>query len=255
MSDIKCLVTSGCSFSEPYIRKTWPLWLEEKINSDNLFKLHYGLPSQGNNLIARKVIYGIHTALKEFKPDEILVGIVWSGPDRHDSYFSNIMPGPNTDGWLINPTRFLSRPDEEVNDPGAWHIMNLHWEEPKSKIYYTYLHDSVNGIINTYEKLLWVQHYCKLMGVKYFMTTYMDEVLGDNDMKENSNISWMRSQIDFENFLPVTSLLGWCLNTFGDNAFTKFITPTMKDYHPLEYMHEQFVDSVILPFIKTRYDI
>ena len=75
MSDIKCLVTSGCSFSEPYIRKTWPLWLEEKINSDNLFKLHYGLPSQGNNLIARKVIYGIHTALKEFKPDEILVGM------------------------------------------------------------------------------------------------------------------------------------------------------------------------------------
>ena len=56
------LITSGCSFSEPIIAKTWPLHLEKYLAPKNVN--HLGLGSQGNGMISRKAIHAIHNALK-----------------------------------------------------------------------------------------------------------------------------------------------------------------------------------------------
>ena len=193
MNRFEYIITSGCSFSDPSSGFTWPLHLSASYDAD---ANHTGLSSQGNGLIARKALYSVHTAISSgIDPSKILVGIMWSGPDRHDSYFSTIDSQlsddvKNLDFMYINPTTYVD------NDTGGWLIMNHHWKEKTSKIYYSYLHDYVNQRINTYEKILWVQSQLKLLGVSYFMVPFTKEVFSNNFNNEvihhsNPNIVWI----------------------------------------------------------------
>ena len=40
--------------------------------------------SQGNGMIARKAIWAVHEQLKTTPPEQLLVGIMWSGPSRSE---------------------------------------------------------------------------------------------------------------------------------------------------------------------------
>lgn len=259
MKEFKHLITSGCSFSDARTPYTWPLQLS---SSYNISSYHTGLGSQGNGLIARKAIYAVHRALMQgISPKEILVGIMWSGPDRHDFYFSNLkdqLPEEvkEKDFMSINPTSYVN------NDPGGWLIMNHHWNENKSKIYYSYLHDYVHQRINTYEKILWVQSHLKLLGVSYFMTAFTDEVFNNHDnFHDNPNITWMKDLIDWSHWLPVKSMHEWCyqhwtINDFPTHRFQDKTTGEWREWpdnHPTEIMHKRFVKDVVLPFINERF--
>jgi len=79
MKQFKHIITSGCSFSDISNHYTWPLHLS---NSYGISCNHIALGSQGNGLIARKAVYAVQQALQQgYKPEEILVGIMWSGPN------------------------------------------------------------------------------------------------------------------------------------------------------------------------------
>lgn len=81
---MKQLITGGCSFSEcesPWI-STWPKHLANTLSEYQ--HIGTGLSSQGNGLISRQVIYQVTESLKRTSTNNILVGVMWSGPDRHD---------------------------------------------------------------------------------------------------------------------------------------------------------------------------
>ena len=82
----KILNTSGCSFSEcvTYIagNGTWPRHLAKTLEEHE--HVSYAMGSQGNGLISRSIIYGVTKALQTYKPEDILVGVMWSGSNRHD---------------------------------------------------------------------------------------------------------------------------------------------------------------------------
>src|SRR5210317_207044 len=86
--NIKALITSGCSLSETisyYKEKklaTWPIYLNKYIKPEKFLSL--GLGSIGNELIAKKAIHGCEQLLKNYKPEEILCAISWSGIFRHN---------------------------------------------------------------------------------------------------------------------------------------------------------------------------
>ena len=115
----RVLITSGCSFSETLVEETWPIHLqrmlvdETNFSAQNLMSL--GLGSQGNGLISRKIIHGVHEQLKVRKPEDILACIMWSGPTRHEQYSSDrdvilrLKHGSNSDQWMINPTRVVEK--------------------------------------------------------------------------------------------------------------------------------------------------
>ena len=262
MNQFEYIITSGCSFSDPVSGFTWPVRLSAsyKVKSD-----HVGLSSQGNGLIARKALYAVHKAMSSgVDPAKILVGIMWSGPDRHDTYISNLngqLPDEvkNIDFMAVNPTSYVD------GDPGGWLIMNHHWKEKTSKIYYCHLHDYVNQRINTYEKILWVQSQLKLLGIRYFMVPFTKEVFSDNFNDEaqfhsNPNIAWMKKLIDWSQWLPVKSMHDWCYTYWTDDDFDKitFQQPqgdwmTWPDNHPKDFMHKRFVKEVVLPHIKKSF--
>lgn len=252
MKQFKYIITSGCSFTDVVNNTNWPLHLG---NSYDVPGDHVGLGSQGNGLIARKAVYAVQTALQQgYKPEEILVGIMWSGADRHEMYFTNLSHQlENTDCWRFNPTHVVE------NDPGGWLIMNHHWTERLNKIYYTHLHDHVNQRVMTLEKILWVQNYFDNLGIKYFMTDFMTDHYTEQDYV-NPNITWLEKLVDKTNWLPVKSMHEWCYTIWSDEDFPilNITQPNgevleVRDYHPNAEMNKVFVKNIILPFLREHF--
>jgi len=235
----RVLITSGCSFSELEYEATWPAHLTALLRYKQ--KIHSGLGCQGNGMISRKVLYHIHKQLKTSKPEDLLVGIMWSGPSRHEQYVSNkVNFGKNIDNWMVNPTSVVD------NDQGGWIIYNGHWTIPQAKNYYRNMYDPIFSQIQTLEHVIRVQNYLKLHNIKYFMSTYTNEVFA---LKNNSNLDYLYEQIDFDYFLPVEGCYEWA----RDVSKLPFTNPG--DLHPTKLQHKVFTQKVILPFLKDKYNI
>jgi len=233
---MKQLITGGCSFSEcisPWIT-TWPKQLSKVMPDYN--HISTGMGSQGNGLISRRVIYQVTETLKTHSSNDILVGIMWSGPSRFDFYLKNV-PVIKTDGYMENPTKFVP------NSTGSWTILNHVWSTKLSQEYYRYFHDMIGQYIYAYEHILRTQWFLKLHNIKYFMSTYTGEVLcrtNDTDIKH------LYDQIDFDHFLPVTGEYEWCRDYSG----LEF--PIKGDDHPSSEQHQLFTQQIILPFLKEK---
>lgn len=236
---MKQLVTGGCSFSEcisPWIR-TWPQHLSTAL--PNYQHVSTAMGSQGNGLISRRVIYQVTETLKHTAAEDILVGIMWSGPDRHDFYVRQVPEILKEDGWMENPTKFIK------DSTGAWAIMNYGWKMHHAKLYYTEFHTRIGSLIYTFEHILRTQWFLKQKGIKYFMTTYTGEVI-PNFVKTLADTEHLYNEVDFSKFLPITGEYEWC----RDHSGLPF--PMLNDTHPSSDQHHMFTDQIILPFLKEK---
>jgi hypothetical protein len=234
---MKQLITGGCSFSEclsPWI-DTWPKHLARSLTEYTHEST--GMGSQGNGLISRRVIYQVIQSLKEYNSNDLLVGIMWSGPDRHDVYFQKTPPLVKEDGYMENPTKFVP----ESN--GSWTIMSHNWQTELSQNYYQHYHDMIGQYIYSNEHILRTQWFLKLHNIKYFMTTYTNNVF---QQRIYPDIKYLYEQIDFDQFLPVDGEYEWCRDSSG----LEF--PINGDRHPSSEQHKLFTDQVILPFLKEK---
>lgn len=211
---------------------TWPRYLAQVL--PDYTHVSKAMGSQGNGLISRGIIYQVSESLKTTVPEDILVGIMWSGVDRHDYYRDNPPPLENIDGWVTNPTKFI--PESK----GGWLILNHHWRSVKAKNYYVTFHDHIGAMISTLEHILRVQWFLKANNIRYFMTTFTSEVLPDW-IKTHVDTQHLYDQIDFDYFLPVKGEDDWCREYF------KFV-----DHHPSKKQHQAFTEQIIVPFIKDR---
>ena len=237
---MKILITGGCSFSEcksPWI-KTWPLHLAAEL--PDYQHISTGLSSQGNGLISRQVIYQVTESLKQTTADNILVGIMWSGPDRHDFFVDQYSTFFNSKEWNSKPVRFVK--DSE----GGWGICNYQWNNQISNAYYKQFHTYFGSLIYTLEHILRTQWFLKLHGIKYFMTTYTGEVLPGDDVLVHNDMQHLYNLIDHSVFLPVIGEYEWCRD------YTGLDFPVPGDNHPSTEQHKLFVEQIILSFLKER---
>ena len=237
---MKVLITGWCSFSECITPTyhTWPIQLE-KMLPPYWLATHTGMGSQGNGLISRRMIYQVTEELKKFKAEDILVGVMWSGPDRHDFYHTEKIHFNIGEPWMENPTKFVK------NTPGHWSILNHNWRNDYAVNYYKNFYDQDGALIYTLEHMLRLQWFLKLNNIKYFMTTYTSEVLHPR-VKTHPEIEYLYNQLDLDKFLPVTGEYEWCMEHLPDD----FIMPG--DKHPSIKQHTAFVESIILPFLKEK---
>jgi len=259
----KILITSGCSFSEclvdPKHLMTWPKHLYESLKP-NGFREHVSkaMGSQGNGLISRGIIYQTIKALETYRPEDILVGVMWSGSNRFDYRCENpdllSFGRNNTDGWIENPTSFVDGADKN------WVIMNQSWEYKESKIYYKYFHSFIGDAIYSLEHILRTQLFLKSKGVKYFFTNFTDNNIVDYTSNTYTNhkeeVNYLYNEIDFDCYLPVTSEHRWVY----DNSATKEEFHKKHYYndhwtawvHPDTAQHKEFVDNVIYPWLLEK---
>ena len=232
------LITSGCSFSEcisDYIN-TWPRYLTTALGAAHI---SCGLGSQGNGLISRKLMYQVHTALKSHSADDILVGIMWSGTSRWECYKEYQQTfDKNTDGWQRNPTAVAD------NSPGGWVIANYHWSHPVSTVYYKNYYDQIYSQILTLEHVLRVQWYLKQHNIKYFMSS-MNAMVFPEELLQDPECRHLTDMVDWSQFLPCAGEREWCV----DNTTHSFLP---NDDHPTSEMHSEFVDRMIMPWLRER---
>lgn len=236
---MKFLVTGGCSFSEcisPWIR-TWPAHLANFLPEYKHISKAMG--SQGNGLISRSIVYQVAELLKTMSCEDILVGIMWSGPDRHDFYLTDPVVSDVNNGWMENPTKFI--PNSNKN----WVIINCGWNLEYEKYYYSKFHDIIGSYIYTLENVLRVQWFLKLHNIKYFMSTYTGEVL-PNIIKTHKDTAHLNSLIDYNYFLPIIGEYEWCRD------FSAIPFPVEGDNHPSTEQHKKFTDEIIIPFLKDK---
>jgi hypothetical protein len=236
----KILITGGCSFSECMYNATWPRHLEDALSVYRLASTAVG--SQGNGLISRKIIYQVSKLLASRRAEDLLVGIMWSGPDRHDYYIHDTNTAPivlKEDSAMKNPIRFIHKTE------GSWTMISPGWRMPASVNYYANFHDSIGHYIYTLEHILRTQWFLKSMGVKYFMTTYTGEVLPDI-VKTQTDTKHLYELVDTGAFLPVIGEYEWCRDYSG----LEF--PIPNDKHPSVEQHQAFTQQIILPFLKEK---
>jgi hypothetical protein len=228
------LVTGGCSFTDYYQGHKWPVYLAHTLDAE---LINTALVSSGNGLISRKIIYHVSELLKTHQPQDLLVGIMWSGPDRHDFYQANA-PVPNAkDGWKQNPTQLAPKTNQ------SWVILNHHWTTDHDRTYYGQFHDDTGSLIYTFEHILRTQWFLKLHQVPYFMTTYNNTVLPFRG-RTHQDLVHLYEQIDLGQFLGIDGQYEWSQRTglpFNDN-----------DFHPTEEHNQKFVADVIVPFLTMK---
>lgn len=270
----KVLITSGCSFSEctqrdpkdssklvqsPNTSKTWPSHLYKELENYGFTKfVSTAMGSQGNGLISRGVLYNVIKHLETHKPEDILVGVMWSDSNRWDYRCSSpdllSWYGQNVDGWIENPTGFVE------DSYKHWVIMNKHWQNEEARNYYKYFHDFIGSSIASLEHILRLQWFLKSKNVNYFFTNFTDNNIIDITSSDynihRSEIDYLYEQIDFSMYLPVTSEHRWVYenavdkeeyqkNHLYNGTWTAWI-------HPQKHHHKQFTDEVIIPWLKER---
>lgn len=266
---MKVLITGGCSFSEmkgTAIFKTWPYFLEKylneelaSINSNPLKAYNDAVGMQGNDLISRQIIYRVYETLKTYDPSDILVGIMWSECARHSTYVNfsddhgfehghhihwNTEKNDNKKYPLekYNPYYWMKNPESVSH---GWAILNP--SESKNQLartWFQYFHDDIQSMIFTLEHILRVQWFLKNLGIKYFMTTFMEVVLLGCD-NNREDLKHLYDQIDFNHFLPVSGQYEWCIK---ENLPFR----AKGDLHPSNLAHEKFVHDIILPHLKNK---
>lgn len=248
----KILITSGCSFSECITHiagsGTWPRHLAKML--DGYEHISYAMGSQGNGLISRGIIYGVCEALKTHKPEDILVGVMWSGSNRHDyrcndSKDLHFVQDNVHNGWIENPTAF-------VKDAGKnWVILNVNWTDHnmvEAETYYRMFHNEIGSSIYSIEHILRTQYFLQHNKVNYFFTNYVDENIVSNFLINHPEINYLYKLIDQEYYLPVTSEYTWVRENTKFNHLWN--DPTFKHWeHPKNEMHKEFVEQVVFPWL------
>lgn len=243
----KILITSGCSFTEtvhPKSRlngKSWADWLAAEL--PNCVHVNTAQRSHGNGLISRSLIWSMTEALKTHDPSDILVGVMWSGPWRHDFFVEELPKQKHNDGvYVKNPTNFV-----ENSNYAGWIICNHSWHNPVSTAYYDTFWSMTGSLIYTIEHILRVQWFCEKHKIPYFMTTHTKDVFLDPFNHQQPDVHYLYQQIDFDHFLPVVGEHDWV---------REHLDPSLDPgVHPSTEHHRQFTKQVVLPFLEKKYNV
>lgn len=238
----KCLLTAGCSFSQvPNADITWPVHLRDRLHAENCLFLGQG--AAGNGIISRKVIYHTQKMLKIYKPEEILVGIMWSGRDRLEMYSTNKdFPHQKFSSFAEgyrNPVR--------VANDYNFYLLNAHWNDEATQLYMKHYYDEIGAYILSLEHILRTQWFLQRVGVPYFMCEYSVDCLPTRDItiSQHPDVQYLLDLIDMSAWLPIDNMWQWSTDTG-----IPFARPP--DPHPSTEHHIKFVADIVLVHLFRR---
>ena len=253
---INYFISTGCSFTEvpvkefwdkkyveiqdyPQYNLSWPLHVNNHLRATPCYQ---GKGASGNGIISRTTIFEVLKALKTYKPEEILVGVMWSGSYRHEIYLKEPMLEHHK-VW----TGFTNQSNPAtVGGFSNFYKVMPYWEDELSTHFYKYMHDNIGSYMQTIEHILRVQWFLKTYNIKYFMTIYHTDTFPTPPLKQHPDIKYLYDLIDFDNFLNCSSEYEWCAKyqdpkTWGVN-----------DHHPDTPQHKAFAEQVIIPHLKKK---
>lgn len=245
--NVKCLITGGCSFSQPNNQDiNWIHHLTDYIKPKSFS--HTGLGAAGNGMISRRVIRETIKQLETHNPSDMLVGIMWSSFNRRELYSikhveHHVLNTSNHESYSNPATGYVS---EHSN----WYLINEHWNDPLTTNFFKNSYNFEDSLINTFEHILRVQWFLKSNNIPYFMTefdyTAFDDFPFSRPWQNNPEIMFLYNQIDKSHWLPIENCFQWCKEESGKD----FARPP--DPHPSTEQHIEFTNRVIIPYLVEK---
>ena len=265
---IKLLITTGCSFTQyPGSNVSWSYHLSKSMNVETLF-LGHGAASNG--IISKKTIFNTLDALKKYKPEEILVMVMWSTHDRKTFFLDRYQADIFIDDWRnhrdsYNVCAQFSDMRGEFKSPitiehvennltktmrashtSGW--LNLHNSHANSfeKLYYQRIHNLTYGINLTLENILLLSMLCNKYNVKFVYSFIMENII-NNMLDDNDEIN--KHLVDeVLNYPFIRQSPFDYLRKFNDKSLFR-----EDGVHPNLDGHRKFVEDVMLPWIEKTY--
>ena len=267
ITDIKCIITSGCSFSAWDNFDTWPYQLSN-IMPNAEFK-YLGMCSSGNEPIQKKATLALHEALETYAPEEILVLPMWSGLDRKAFYISNerevermVTCWEERGHWwhtqfadlknkLDSPKITHVNETERIhyNASGGWYLFHSDLGDgtdiakafTKTNLDFTY------GVHISLENIILLQTLCKNKNVKIFHQFFMDSVLQSIEHeKEHQTVKYLYDELDRDLIV--------CYSEHGFLTQSKEPDVFEDDQHPNLKGHVHYTEHALWPFLKKKLD-
>lgn len=248
---MKKLITGGCSFT--YEDWCWPSQLQKELKKvssryntttfDDLELVNVAMGSNGNDLIKKSIVAQVEKELKTTKPEDIVVGVMWSGIDRWSFHSEKQL---DANDWGGNGNSNVNNPRSIVKDHYKWYFMNAGWVNDHSTLYYSTFHSDVGSYIRTLECIIFLQLYLEAKQIKYFMTTYMDIFNIQHipiNIKTSPETEYLYQMVKFNKFLPVKGCYEHLTQYYPEGM------PNDEGIHPFPSGQEYFAKNVILPFL------
>jgi hypothetical protein len=287
---IKMVITGGCSFSDQYSLHTWPVILQQRVQSKypEIEFRHTGLASQGQELIQKKISLALIEELERYKPEEILVLPMWSGTERkafwidNPNTVKNITAGWSKKGmsWNLQFHDLYSQRDtadlQDVNNTrynpnGGWYHCN--YESPDSKISKEFfdIHSTVIGFATiSLENIIFLHNLCKLKGVLIYHSFYRSYVYNDiYENREHLNLKYLFKMLDHDNIISTIGMYehlrpmrddanaAYASHIFGRNAVVGDYSSTAQYFksdnaHPNVLGINKWLEEVLIPKLNEK---
>jgi len=291
---VKHLITGGCSFSAggEYTGWTGALSSHMKTINPEVTCNHTGFNSQGQEMIQKKVMLALTEAFaRGYKPEDILVVVMWSGTcrkawyiDNHYiinqivDYFPKFVGGMSRqfldmkDKVVGTPKYFSTAQSDgfEYNPDGGWYFTVDGSECKLEFVQQHYLLDrdlpGLGKVHTSLENIIMLQNFCDLHKITMVQQFFMDSVYEDiEDKKDHQIINYLYNQLNFNNMIKIGMFeyLHQFLNVSKDKV--NLVTHTERKklsgdttifnndgFHPGVAGHQLWVDTILMPFLKDK---
>jgi hypothetical protein len=261
------------------------------INSETTFN-HTGFNSQGQEMIQKKITLALVEAFENgYKPEDILVVVMWSGTHRKAWYIDNTaivdeiindfpkFKGGGTRQFLDlknqitrDPKHFSTAYSDgfEYNPDGGWFFTVNGSECSIEFVRQHYLLDKqtpgLGKVHSSIENIIMLQNFCKLNRVTMIQQFFMDSVFADiENNKSHLMVNYLYKQLDFKNIIidGMFEYLHGFLGVSRDKAIYITHEERLKlqgdaDYfhqdgfHPGATGHKLWVDNILIPLLRTK---
>jgi len=241
MTKYKKLIVSGCSYTNSEY-PTWAYFLSEKYNLE-LVNLAYS--GAGNRHIANSLT--LYLEQNKCDVNEVLIGAMWSGVDRHDWYVS--LPNPKYaqyHRYHYSNNVFLIFPQQILEDIEMTRDMSC--RDPDLVLELAYFRGREARQLDGLMSMMYLNSYLTTKGYTFFQTHFFDPN-GDE-----SQSGYMRGSryTDASNKFGISctgpGMLNFAHDQFlGNWALNQNFHHGASDYHPTPYGHESWTENVLIP--------
>ena len=253
--DMKAIITSGCSLSEPNHTGTWPKHLKDAYNPEYIILSGQG--SIGTDLISRKAIYYCNKALKLYKAEEILCVVEFTTLHRASGLFNAQDPLPTK---LRNHKNYIEDYDRSptwnqqgcyfdssTSEDTGWYFWNLWRDHDDFAYYFTYYQSFINLLEQYLFNMLAVKNFCDAKGIKFvFMFAEGDIPKNLFNNREHWALNHMFDEIFNNNPYYLNEPIStWVKQNLGDSYMEDELHPTCEG-------HKIYTEKVLIPHLEKN---
>jgi hypothetical protein len=241
---IKLLITTGDS-ATAYPAGPWTTWPKHLADVLNCEVVYGGQGATGDGMISRYTIFHVIEALKKYKPEEILVGVMWGAASVFEMFSTKEIPHRKITkhpyGNYRNPISVAGSDD--------FYIVHPYWKDATSLLWYDKYYDPTGARILALEHILRTQWFLEKHKISYFMSEAYIEGLPEDEYLQNADVKFLYDQVDLSKFINQNdkkTFQQWCVTESG------IPLPYENDPHPNSESHRLYTERVILPHLKKE---